>query len=500
MLTEAPRIQEAQARLVATETDLATAREVLAAAVNTARALVPTRSDLQTHLARLDGVARDRDRATKDAALLTTVPCQGTGPYAGCQFLTRAREAAAQVPHLDTELATRAGIERTLRETDAQVATADTEATTAQATIRRLEATVTDLKAATKHADQIALAEGRIADYQAQLARLDERAAEERQAADARLLQRSRDTSQAIERLHNQTAETLRAIDSRLAAWLEALTAELAALDGEMARLSQILTETAEAHEKLAVLDAEIREHEQAWTQAEVEQARVDAALETLARDRDTLTHQRTRIAQIEQALSDAKRELAEWELLGRIFARDGLPTLEISAAGPQVSEHTNHLLESCFGPRFTVDLVTQEAKLDGKGLKEVFELKVFDGERGGEPRDLTDLSGGEQVLVDEALKNALAIYVNEHSAMPLRTCWRDETTGPLDGENIGRYVAMLRRLQEVAGFEHILFVTHSVDAAAMADAQIVLGNGGVHVVLPPYPEATEEAEDRRAA
>jgi len=45
------------------------------------------------------------------------------------------------------------------------------------------------------------------------------------------------------------------------------------------------------------------------------------------------------------------------------------------------------------------VDLVTQEAKAGGKGLKESFQIKVFDNERGGTARDLDALSGGEKVI-----------------------------------------------------------------------------------------------------
>src|SRR5690348_17438264 len=56
---------------------------------------------------------------------------------------------------------------------------------------------------------------------------------------------------------------------------------------------------------------------------------------------------------------------------------------------------------------------------------------------------------------------------------MPVRTCWRDETTGALDPENATRYLAMLRKVQELGGFAHVLFISHNPDAAAQADAQI---------------------------
>jgi exonuclease SbcC len=118
------------------------------------------------------------------------------------------------------------------------------------------------------------------------------------------------------------------------------------------------------------------------------------------------------------------------------------------------------------------------------------FTIHVFDNLRGGDPRDLADLSGGEQVIVAEALMNAIAVYVNTRSPVPVRTCWRDETTGALDPENATRYLAMLRKVQELGGFHHVLFVTHNADAARQADAQIQVADGQAVIVRPPFVEA----------
>jgi exonuclease SbcC len=119
--------------------------------------------------------------------------------------------------------------------------------------------------------------------------------------------------------------------------------------------------------------------------------------------------------------------------------------------------------------------------------MKDDFSIRVLDNQRGGESRDIADLSGGEQVIVAEALSNAICIYVNTRSAMPVRTCWRDETTGALDPENAARYLAMLRKVQVLGGFHHIVFISHNADAAAQADAQIQVHDGTATIVCPPY-------------
>jgi exonuclease SbcC len=182
--------------------------------------------------------------------------------------------------------------------------------------------------------------------------------------------------------------------------------------------------------------------------------------------------------------------EQVEWNLLTKALGRDGLQTLEIDAAGPTVSHYTNELLSVCFGSRFSVDLVTQEAKADGKGFKESFHIKAYDNERGGAARDLGDLSGGEKVIVGEALANAIALYNNTRNGLQIQTLFRDETTGALDPETAPLYVAMLRKVQQVGDVRQICYITHSPVAAALADAQIQFAGGTATIACPPFREA----------
>jgi ABC-type lipoprotein export system ATPase subunit len=83
-------------------------------------------------------------------------------------------------------------------------------------------------------------------------------------------------------------------------------------------------------------------------------------------------------------------------------------------------------------------------------------------------------------VLLDESLRLALAIFNTQRSGVPLRTLWRDETTGALSPENADRYVAMLRRAMELGGFERCLFIAHAEQVWQQADARIFIENGAV--------------------
>jgi exonuclease SbcC len=187
--------------------------------------------------------------------------------------------------------------------------------------------------------------------------------------------------------------------------------------------------------------------------------------------------------------LAKLDTELLEWQLLQQAFDRDGLPALEVDQAGPEISALTNQILADCFDSRFSVELVTQVSKADGKGMKDDFTLLVTDNHT-GQIRDIADLSGGEEVIVAEAFMNAIALRINASSRTPILTFFRDETTGALTKENTQRYVQMLRKVQALGGIKQIIFISHDPDAYALADAQIRVAGGQVTTFLPPYSEA----------
>jgi exonuclease SbcC len=334
----------------------------------------------------------------------------------------------------------------------------------AERAARRLASARPQIAAARAQLTELAAADQAAAETLAlDLARSDEemqraeaRAREERQAADQALTQaHARNVARQTEideRLgHAQARYDAAARDvaarSEVAMRLEAATADRRIQQAEIERLGERLG--AVRADRVAA-QARLAEYE-AWEQ------RVDA----LRRDQ-----------------RETEIDLAAWQVLARALGRDGLQRLEIDAAGPIVSDLADQLLSVGYGPRFGVRFVTQVATADRLDVKERFTVEVLDHLHGGDPRDLTDLSGGERVVVEEAIRAALACYVNLRSRQPCWTLWRDETTGALSPENVGPYVAMLRKLRELSGAETILFVTHSEEAAALADVVVRVQDG----------------------
>lgn len=460
----ADEIRAAVGVVARVDVDLGILRDQLEAASSAHWQAVEALTETERDLARLGDVEREQQRATRDAGLLGTVPCGGAGEYAGCAFLQNAQAAKAKLAEYVAALAPKAAL---ADQVGALTRTRDQHAA-AIATIKAQIATATaEGAAADKHAqyaEKLAASEARVAELHQQRGRAEH------------------DYAAAVIEHAAQHART----QTDLAGRVEALQVALDHLGPALAAAEADLAGVADRHTQASGLQFQLQ-------QARGEHERVVAGIGTaeatraaFARRREALTRKVALREDVERRMSEVEAELLEWQLLARALGKDGLPDLEIDAAGPTISAFTNELLEVCHGPRFSLELVTQVAKADGKGMKDEFTVRVTDNASGGTARDIGDLSGGEQVIVSEALRNAIAVYVNQRSPQPVRTCWRDETTGALDPENAQRYIAMLRKVMQLGGFAHVLFITHNPDAAAAADTQVILEGGRARVVLSP--------------
>jgi len=219
--------------------------------------------------------------------------------------------------------------------------------------------------------------------------------------------------------------------------------------------------------------------------------AAVEAAGKAVARATGDLEHARGQVQalrrqadQTEAKLGKAQDAAADQpalQLLVKALGPDGIQAFEIDAAGPQVAGMANDLLLACYGPRFTVEIQTQRAMRSKDGMDEDLEIIVMDAEA-GRSGPIGSLSGGEQVIVDEAVRTALAMFAARRLEAPIRTLFRDESSGALTPENARRYVQMLRRAAEIGDFHQVLFVAHDPDVIACADVVVRVAGGSYTV------------------
>ena len=188
----------------------------------------------------------------------------------------------------------------------------------------------------------------------------------------------------------------------------------------------------------------------------------------------------RTRLAQVEAELGAARTEQEDYNYLAKVFGPDEIQLCEIQAAGPEVSILVNSLLEGCFDNKFEIRFRTQRPKADGKGMVDDFDVEVRN--KNLDRTCLVDeLSGGQFVLVNEAVNLGIAIYnMRQGEGIRYETLFRDETVGALDATNAKEYVRMLRRAMDLGGFHQVIFICHTPLVWELADNILSVGGGCV--------------------
>lgn len=369
------------------------------------------------------------ERAEHNAGGLDGVPCKGEGEYAGCALIATAAKARAELPALQASLESArrrleglppepAGTVPDTRQLEAERA----ELTRRTATSARAEAKLEALRDAERRKRELdgeaAVLRGRIATARDEFERCE------------------RTVSKADEALQTARAAVQTHVTTRPESVDEAALARLRAAE----------------------------------TAAAAELARAEQALATAEQALGELTA-------VEAGVAATAADVDDWRHLQQALGRNGVQALEIDAAGPEVSDLCNELLHACYGSRFSVSLETTALKADGKGTKEVFDLRVIDTERGVEG-SADQLSGGEKVLVSEALALAIAIYNARRSSVPMLDLFRDEVAGALSHGNSFRYVEMLRRALDMGGFHRCWFVAHQPHLWELADSILLFEDG----------------------
>jgi DNA repair protein SbcC/Rad50 len=190
----------------------------------------------------------------------------------------------------------------------------------------------------------------------------------------------------------------------------------------------------------------------------------------------------RARATIVETELFAAQIERNDFDYLARAFGPDEIQLCEIQAAGPGVSRVVNELLERCFDNKFEIRFRTQRPRADGRGFVDDFDIEVRN-----KTLDRTclvdELSGGQFVLVNEAVNLGIAIY-NRQQGDGIRheTLFRDETVGALDAKNAREYIRMLRHAISLGGFHQVIFICHAPQIWEMADRVLRVEGGQVFI------------------
>lgn len=245
----------------------------------------------------------------------------------------------------------------------------------------------------------------------------------------------------------------------------------------ELEELGEAIVTSAETHaweltKKIGLVSGEIRQSKEDLHNIIMELGKVDIIKANV--ESAQLLRQKY---ELEQHM--IQKDKRQWAHLSYAFGASCIQSIEIDSAGPAVSGIINDLLMSCFGNRFTVNIITQVERADRSGMKDCFDLQIIDSEK-NRTAMVNDLSGGERVIIGEAVSLAISLYNYQVGSIKWDTLYRDECAGALDQQNSHRYISMLRRVINLGNFKRCFFIAHQTNLCDMSDNRIYISNGRV--------------------
>lgn len=423
---------------------------------------------------KLAGVERDAGKAvlrieelTRRFGLTNEVPCAGTGMQGECKLLGDAMEAKPLLPSAQAEIA---------RLADERAAVQSVIVGAAQAIASALQGMgANDLAGAKAN---IRLSEIRLERSRRRVSKLAVLAARE-----AELTQAKADLSGVEAEMAVMATQPDRETEEELSqrAAFDKMLADLTTQRAEIAAQYRQRLDATDA--TIAALPApfdrsRIESAENAVKAANAEIARLENAHTQAVRVQQSVIGYQSRLSGLDVKIADqqaktgaVEEKLSNWMIFGKCMGNDGVIALAIDDAGPTLAAYTNDLLLACYGPRFTVSIVTQSTTAKGE-TREDFDIIVHDGDS-GDSKSVTQMSGGERVWINECLVRAIALYLAQNREHGCDTLFSDETDGPLDPERKRMFMAMKTEVLRLGGYAREFFVTQTPELTAMADAVI---------------------------
>lgn len=392
------------------------------------------------------------------ASLIDKVPCNGMPLQLQCPLLEQANNATRAIPVEEQLVATKRA---EYAATKAEIVVLDAELAKfvgIEASVKLLNgerrSLSKEIDVLRQHAAQEPLvidATTRLPVLQADLASY-EKAIEEAQV----------DLSKASQK----SADLLEVHANELRVHEDGLAKEVGVLGERLQQLKQPVVEADLTRARANIASAE--------SALSVSRKRGKENTEMIAASRAKLSAHQALMRRHEQVAAAAERlhdEIAKWSLIQKGLGKDGCIALSIDDAGPEIASICNALLADCFSGRFSVRLDTQK-QTTGGDLRETFEVVVFDAHRGGQ-KLLQRTSGGEEVLVNECLTRAIALYAAQLSNTAYQTLFTDETDGALDVESKRAFMNMKRSVIQRGGYQREYFITHIPELWDLADYKI---------------------------
>ena len=158
---------------------------------------------------------------------------------------------------------------------------------------------------------------------------------------------------------------------------------------------------------------------------------------------------------QLDEKRKTSAREAFVLKKTGEAFGKDGIQSLIIENAIPELQDNANEILRRLSRNRMQIALESQREKKSG-GTSETLDIKISD-ERG--TREYSLFSGGEAFRADFALRIALSKLLARRAGTQLRTLIIDEGFGTQDADGLSQMIECIQGISQ--DFDKVLVVTH---------------------------------------
>ena len=216
----------------------------------------------------------------------------------------------------------------------------------------------------------------------------------------------------------------------------------------------QYTAEEAELVEREARV-LEMNRREKAWTELRTTERQLHEKVIGLRQTLRAIEQKREKLKQEKTLLDELNQSKGVFEEIRVAFSKNGIPTMVIEAAVPELEDATNHLLRRMTDGRLVVRFDTQREKKTG-GVAETFDISISD-ELG--TRDYQLYSGGEAFRINFAIRVAVSQLLARRAGAQLRTLFIDEGFGTQDASGRERLVEAITAIQD--DFDLILVITH---------------------------------------
>lgn len=181
----------------------------------------------------------------------------------------------------------------------------------------------------------------------------------------------------------------------------------------------------------------------------------VGGAMQLLA----VIETQKERKQKIHDDLADLSREQTNFLLLEKAFGRDGVQTLIMEEALPQMQAQANDILRKLSSGSMSVRFETEREYKDKKrdDKMQVLDILISDAEGVQRPYDL--FSGGEAFRINFAIRLALSKVLAQRAGARLQMLVIDEGFGSQDAEGRQKLIEAINLIRP--DFKKILVITH---------------------------------------